>query len=126
MIDGFEWRRGKSPRAFNRNLSAFDKALIPKIRATAEALALLGERFAKKEAPVDTGNLQASIKGSVEKMMAAVVMQIEVGAEYGIHQEFGTIYQEAQPYLRPALQKLQPIVIERTAKAYNDTLKSVF
>lgn len=126
MLSGIEWRTGKSPRAFNRNLSAFDKVLIPKLRATAAALAAIGEGLAKKEAAVDTGNLRASIQGHVEKMMGAVVMQIEVGAEYAIFVEFGTIYQEAQPFLRDALQKLQPIVVERTAKAYNDTLKSVF
>lgn len=126
MFEGIEWRSGKSPRAFNRNLSAFEKALIPRLQATAQALAAIGEGLAKKNAPVDTGTLRAAIKGSVEKMMAAVKLRIEVGVEYGVFPEFGTIYQEAQPYLRPALQKLAPIVVERTVKAYNKALKSTF
>lgn len=126
MFEGITWRTNKSPSTFNRNLSAFEKTLLPKLQATAHALAAIGESLAKKNAPVDTGTLRASIKGSVEKMMAAVKLRIEVGVKYGAYPEFGTIYQEAQPYLRPALQKLAPIVVERTVKAYNEALKSTF
>ena len=54
---------------------------------------------AKRHCPVDTGNLQSSIKAEHERL------KVRVGTEvhYGGYVEGGTEKMAAQPYLRPAL-----------------------
>lgn len=124
--DAIIWESGKDPLTFSRKLGTFESKLIANLRTTSKALVEAGVKLAKRYAPVDTGKLRDSISGSVDQMMEAVVLRLEVGVDYGIHQEFGTIYQNAQPYLRPALRDLEPQIVKRTVKAYNDALKSVF
>lgn len=120
------WQSGKDPLTFSRKLGTFESKLLSNLRGTAKALVEAGVQLAQRYAPVDTGTLRDSISGSIERMMEAVVLRLEVGVDYGIHQEFGTIYHDAQPYLRPALRDLEPQVVKRTVKAYNDALRSVF
>lgn len=123
---GIDWQTGKDPKTMSAKLEKFYKKLESNLRATAAALTQIGVQLAKRNAPVDTGELRNSISGNVKKMMSVVTMRIEVGAKHGIHQEFGTVYHGAQPFLRPALKKLERVVVVRTAKAYNDALYSVF
>lgn len=123
---GFEWKTGKDPHTMSRKLNEFYDKLEQNLKTTAAALVEVGVQLAQREAPVDTGALRDSISGRVKSMMSAVVMRIEVGKSYGVYQEFGTVYHDAQPFLRPALKKLERVVVARTAKAYNDALYSVF
>jgi len=51
--------------------------------------------------PVDTGNLRDSHEVEAENK----VVNIVVGAEYAGDVEYGNDRQEAQPYLRPAIDK---------------------
>jgi HK97 gp10 family phage protein len=51
-------------------------------------------------APVDTGFLRNSITSNGEGLLT---YSVKVGAEYGIHVEYGTWKMSAQPYLRPAV-----------------------
>lgn len=124
--DAIVWQSGKDPLTFSRKLGTFESKLISNLRTVGKALVEAAVKLAKGYAPVDTGRLRDSISGSIEDMMNAVVIRLEVGVDYGIHQEFGTIYHDAQPYLRPALRDLEPQVVKRTVKAYNDALDSVF
>ena len=90
------------------------------------------EREAKLLAPVDTGFLRASIytvtqgrsgfkvssataSGAAQRTLfnqVAVTNPYEavvaVGAEYGIYLEYGTSRNRAQPYMTPAVQKVNP------------------
>lgn len=99
------------------------KELDAAVRATAFAV----EGSAKQGAPVDTGALRASIytvtsQGSGGGKAAAVASArrpdqafdsggevkpltalVVVGAQYGVHLEYGTVHMPAQPYLYPAL-----------------------
>ena len=61
------------------------------------------EASAKRLAPVDTGRLRASITHSLERDGRGLVAFVGSDVSYAIFQEFGTRYQRAQPYLRPAL-----------------------
>ena len=59
------------------------------------------ERFAKKLAPYDTGNLRNSITHTVDEDEPAAYIGTNV--EYAPYQELGTIYMAAQPFLKPAV-----------------------
>jgi len=61
-------------------------------------------QVSKDEAPVDTGNLQASIR--MEKDYSEKIASVGSDLDYALFVEYGTRYQEAQPYLRPALDGL--------------------
>ena len=61
------------------------------------------EAAAKRLAPVDTGRLRSSITHSLERDGRGLVGFVGSNVSYAIFQEFGTRYQRAQPYLRPAL-----------------------
>lgn len=60
------------------------------------------EAGAKLRVPVDTGLLLNSIQSTFEGDLTGIVF---VGAEYGIHVEFGTTRMRAQPFLLPALEE---------------------
>lgn len=61
------------------------------------------EARAKEEAPVDTGNLRASISHESKDLTGTVT----VGADYGLYVEVGTHKRAATPYLRPAVEDAQ-------------------
>lgn len=65
------------------------------------------EREAKRLAPVLTGNLRRSIYHEVQRDNLGVVARVGTNVKYGIFQELGTRYHDAQPYLRPALEALR-------------------
>jgi len=79
-----------------------------KVRKELERKALKVVREAKREAPVDTGRLRASITYEMttgaDGLPAAV---IGTNVDYAPHVEFGTIYQAPQPFLRLSLNKLK-------------------
>lgn len=76
---------------------------------------------AKDLAPVDTGALRNSIRHKFyPKQQSAVVFTL---TEYAPHQEFGTRYQPAQPFLRPAM-NMHRLGIQQSLKKYiRDELK---
>lgn len=115
-------------------LSAFHSA----VEKALETCGLVAERYAKKLAPVDTGNLRNSISHKVDPEEPAVY--IGTNSSYAAYQEFGTgiytdggrdtpwVYQDekgnwhwtrgnkAQPFLKPA-------VADHT-KTYSNIIKS--
>lgn len=66
-----------------------------------EKCGLTAERFAKKLAPYDTGNLRNSITHEVDNGEPAAYIGTNV--EYAPYQELGTIHIKAQPFLKPAV-----------------------
>ena len=66
-----------------------------------EKCGLTAERFAKKLAPYDTGNLRNSITHEVDDGDPAVYIGTNV--EYAPYQELGTINMDANPFLKPAV-----------------------
>jgi len=70
-------------------------------RATERNAAHAIKRVAKTRCPVDTGDLQASIKAARESKNQWAVFT-EVG--YGGYVNFGTQYQQAQPFMNEAVQ----------------------
>lgn len=64
------------------------------------------QREAMQKAPVDTGNLKRSIMLNIaEDGMEATVTAT---AEYAAYVEYGTRFMDAQPYMKPAAEKIRP------------------
>lgn len=73
-------------------------------KATVRALekcGLVAEGYAKKLAPVDTGNLRNSITHEVDDGEPAAYIGTDV--EYAPYVCLGTIHMKAQPFLKPAV-----------------------
>ena len=66
-----------------------------------ETCGLVAEGYAKKLAPVDTGNLRNSITHDVDDGEPAAY--IGTNAEYAPYVCLGTIHMKAQPFLKPAV-----------------------
>ena len=66
-----------------------------------EKCGLKAERFAKKLAPYDTGNLRNSITHTVDDGEPAAY--IGSNTEYASYVCLGTIHMKAQPFLKPAV-----------------------
>lgn len=68
---------------------------------------------AKTLAPVDTGNLRASIGHSDLRLSARGVIEAEIGptADYGIWLEIGTSRMAPQPYMGPAAERHEPAFV---------------
>jgi HK97 gp10 family phage protein len=71
-----------------------------------EAAALQTEAIAKPLAPVDTGALRNSIQAM--KGDNDLTWVVNVGQEYGIFQEYGTVHQAAHPFMTPAVEIVRP------------------
>ena len=66
-----------------------------------ETCGLVAEGYAKKLAPVDTGNLRNSITHDVDDGEQAAYIGTNV--EYAPYVCLGTIHMKAQPFLKPAV-----------------------
>ena len=66
-----------------------------------ETCGLVAEGYAKKLAPVDTGNLRNSITHTVDEKEPAAYIGSNV--EYASYVCLGTIHMKAQPFLKPAV-----------------------
>ena len=66
-----------------------------------ETCGLVAEGYAKKLAPVDTGNLRNSITHTVDDGEPAAYIGTDV--EYAPYVCLGTIHMKAQPFLKPAV-----------------------
>jgi HK97 gp10 family phage protein len=78
---------------------------------------------AKQAAPVDTGTLMRSIKSVLESMGTYIAKGIVgTNVEYAPYQEFGTQKMQAQPYLRPALDRNRSYIIQRLEEAVQNVV----
>lgn len=59
------------------------------------------QRSAKRNAPVDTGRLRASIVARLMRLAG----EVSTNVEYAIYQEKGTYKMDAQPFMGPALEE---------------------
>ena len=97
-----------------------DEVLQQLSRAVATALdvcGLLGEGYAMKICPVDTGHLRRSISYTVREDEQAAYIGTNV--TYAPFVELGTRRQKAQPYLKPAVSdhtKQYKRIIEKAMK----------
>lgn len=86
--------------SFNDNTDEVLNAMRGSIERALTRIGLSAEGYAKKECPVDTGNLRNSITHEVVQSEKAA--HIGTNVEYAAYVELGTVRTKAQPYLRPA------------------------
>lgn len=82
------------------NTAAVVSGVSSAVSAALEEMGLLGEGWAKRLCPVDTGRLRNSVTHAVDAGERAVYIGTNV--EYGPYVELGTRHAAAQPFLRPA------------------------
>ena len=87
------------------------------MEAIVEDIGLRIDKEAKKNCPVDTGNLRASITVDINGVEAEVGTDVE----YAPFVEYGTSKSKAQPFMTPAKQTVEGQlnkIIEKEVKKY--------
>ncbi|WP_226040844.1 HK97-gp10 family putative phage morphogenesis protein [Natrinema sp. DC36] len=117
----FDFKSGFAPEDLDDSLGTLLEEGNDELEARVQEVALETEADARRRAAVDTGNLRASIEHEVESKRDSVKATVGTNTEYAPFVEFGTVHQEAQPFLRPAvdttLRRYEPKVIEAVYKA---------
>ena len=83
----------------NDLLSGNDREVV--VHVMKLGIKVLGE--AQMRCPVDTGRLRSSLSMAVQRESRGVTVYVGTDVVYAEYQEFGTRFQQAQPFLRPAL-----------------------
>ena len=95
----------RTGKAMNIQFTDNSKEVSDNIKAALlrglETCGLVAEGYAKKLAPVDTGNLRNSITHEVDDGEPAAYIGTNV--EYAPYVCLGTIHMKAQPFLKPAV-----------------------
>ena len=86
--------------SYKDNTDEVLKGLSDAVEQALTRIGLSAEGYAKKECPVDTGNLRNSITNEVQSSEKAVYIGTNV--EYAAYVELGTTRTKAKPYLKPA------------------------
>jgi HK97 gp10 family phage protein len=73
--------------------------------------------LSRSMAPVDTGNLRASIHGSTQVGPTRVLGEVTAGAHYAVYVEQGTSRMAPQPFMRPAQEATTPAWLQAIAQA---------
>lgn len=87
--------------SYKDNTDEVLKGLSDAMERALTRIGLAAEGYAKKECPVDTGNLRNSITHEVDGH--ADTVYIGTNVEYAAYVELGTTRTKAKPYLRPAV-----------------------
>lgn len=97
------------------------KAAVPgNLERTVRGAALQCETYAKDIVPVDTGALKNSIQAKPESPQ---VWEVAPHTEYAIYVEFGTYKMRAQPYMRPAAEKIRKAFPQLVTQAIVEAVK---
>jgi HK97 gp10 family phage protein len=91
-----------------RMAPGWEQSLARESFAVREALIKAAEVAAVRACPVDTGRLARTITGEADR--ESMRMQLSAGddgeVDYAADVELGTSHQQAQPFLRPALDQI--------------------
>lgn len=94
-------------------------ALKESVRKLVEKATIDISAKATTKAPVDTGALSESISWAVEGTFTGAEGTVYTNMEYAPYQEFGTVSNGPQPYMRPAAEeeRVQLIALGKTLGA---------
>lgn len=126
--DQVRWKKGHAPEDVIRDIEQFRSNFLDRLEVEMTVIKEAGVAIAKQYVPVDTGALRETIEGEVDKLAKAVIIRLKAGdnqVDYSVYPEFGTIHMDAQPYMRPAMQAIAPMVVKRVSDAWDDAWRSV-
>ena len=86
-------------------IPAIQAGMVPKAQAAVTKAAMDIEAHAKGVAPVDTGNLRASIQA---RPVGSLHAEVHAQASYSVFVEYGTYKMGAQPFMTPAANTVAP------------------
>lgn len=109
MIEGDKKLKERLKKINKTTANEIEQALINS--------ALIVERDAKINAPVDTGRLRQSITHKEDFGSENPAVEVGTNVEYAKHVEFGTSRQSAKPFLFPAYNNNKNKILKELAKA---------
>lgn len=89
--------------AFQAGLQRAVRQLKLETEADLQRLALRAQRAMRQLCPVDTGRLRNSIGVTTGRDGRGMYVDVGPATDYAVHVEFGTRYQDAQPFVRRGL-----------------------
>jgi HK97 gp10 family phage protein len=105
------FERKRLIKRWPERLAEVNKRFLPKAALNVEADAV-------RLVPVDSGRLKGSITSRVDDDRAIIGSNVE----YAPHVEYGTKFMRAQPYLRPAIDRMKKPLID----LYKQIFRSVY
>jgi HK97 gp10 family phage protein len=101
-----------------KKFSEISKNVETEIEQALVNSALIVERDAKLNCPVDSGRLRQSITHRLIDEGSNSVAEVGTNVKYGKMVEFGTSKQSAQPFLFPAYNNNKQKILKELAKAF--------
>lgn len=107
-------------KKFRKWLKKADEGIAKELKDTLISYTASIEDLSKQLCPVDTGYLRGSISKEIQK--SGYVGIVRVGAYYARYVEFGTYFQNPQPFLMPAYNILSKQFVDEIIKKVNKYL----
>ena len=105
-------------RELARNFNRINRDANNEIERAIVKSALIVERDAKLNCPVDTGRLRQSISHRLVEENDIIAAETGTNVEYAKSIEFGTSRQSAQPFLFPAYNNNKQRILRELARAF--------
>lgn len=121
MVDAyFEWKHGKDMDTAIRRLQELDESASRNLEEVAEEIGLRIMADARRNAPVDTGRLRASIEQETRTLTEHAVKVL-----IGSNVDYAPVQEVQQPYLRPAVEQNKDIILRLAREALEDAADEV-
>lgn len=118
MADAYwEWKHNKDMDTAIKRLRDLDEATSRNLEEVGEEIGLRIMADARRQAPVDTGRLRASIKQETRTLTEHAV-KVLVGSNV----EYAPVQEVEQPYLRPAVEKNKDVILRLAREALEDAI----
>lgn len=111
----WEWKSGKSPEEVVKRLQELDDAVTTNLEDAGEEIGLRIMADARRNAPVDTGRLRASIEQETRRLTEHAV-KVLVGSSV----RYAPVQEVSQPYLRPAVEQNKDVILRLVREAIED------
>lgn len=108
---------------FQKYLENASKEIRETLESWVDEMSERAYQIAKEKVPVRTGYLRSTIYRVRSPFMGRYTFILGAYAHYAGFVEFGTRKMAARPYLRPAIEEVKKIALERLRKITEEKLK---
>lgn len=106
-------------RVIRKNARKYPQMMRSIVPRFLEEASIIVQADAKRQVPVDTGNLRGSISRQIKGNTAIVGSNVE----YAEHVEYGTRHMQSRPYMRPAIDNNRKDLIRRLANMIRSAIR---